>query len=323
MIFLPPDTHLARIRLHLNASAFSLAGYRGRGPILLSGGLHAIILAIALQNQNPQSWPWALLAMSVVSFFAWIGNTRRYRAIHDLPTSHIASAAQGYVELFGVGRLLDGSTVRSPVSLRACCWYHYTVEEQDSNNKWSTVEENTSIDHFLLVDATGACVISPDGAEVVSSHRKQWKESGRRYTEWLLLPEGPVYAIGEFTTHSGNVLSAADENFDVSALITEWKNTPQMLLQRFDADRDGKISLEEWGQARLAAIGEVRKRHHEQFGAQTEGVHLLRKPRDRRLFLLANEMPDNLGRRYRIWAWVHLIAFLGLGSWGLLLLGLR
>ncbi len=311
------------MRLTLNSSAFNVAGFRGRGPLLLSGGLHAIILIIALQTEDPRSWPWALLGMSVVSFFAWVGNTRRYRAIHDLPTSSIASAAQGYVELFGVGRLIEGSTVRSPASLTPCCWYHYTVEEQDSDNKWKTVEENTSIDHFLIVDDSGACVVSPDGAEVVSRERKHWSEGGRRYTEWLLLPEGPVYAIGEFTTHSGNVLSAADEKSDVSALITEWKNNPQLLLQRFDADRDGQISLEEWEQARLAAIGEVRQRHHEQFGAQTEGVHLLRKPRDRRLFLLANEMPDKLGRRYRIWAWVHLIAFLGLGAWGLILLGFK
>jgi hypothetical protein len=311
------------MRLSFNSGAFNVAGFRGRGPLLLSGGLHAIILIVALQTEDPRSWPWALLGMSVVSFFAWIGNTRRYRAIHDLPTSSITSAAQGYVELLGVGRLIEGSTVRSPVSARPCCWYHYTVEEQDSDNKWKTVEDNTSIDHFLLVDETGSCVVSPDGAEVISKERKSWQDGGRRYTEWLLLPDGPVYAIGEFTTHSGNVLSAADEKSDVSALISEWKNNPQTLLQRFDADRDGQISLEEWEQARLAAISEVRKRHHEQFGAQTEGVHLLRKPRDRRLFLLANEMPDKLGRRYRVWAWVHLIAFLGLGAWGLILLGFK
>lgn len=58
-------------------------------------------------------------------------------------------------------------------------------------------------------------------------------------------------------------------------------------------------------------------------GLQSEGVHLLRKPRDRRLFLLANEMPDTLGRRYRWWSWAHLAAFLGLGVWGLILLGVR
>lgn len=38
-----------------------------------------------------------LFAVAAVSFFAWMANYRRYRQIHDLPTSRIASAAQGYV----------------------------------------------------------------------------------------------------------------------------------------------------------------------------------------------------------------------------------
>jgi hypothetical protein len=154
----------------------------------------------------------------------------------------------------------------------------------------------------------------------VSRERKRWREGGRRYTEWLLLAGGPIYALGEFSTHGGNILSAADEIADVGALVSEWKSNPEALLGRFDADRDGRISLGEWEQARLAAISEVRERHREQSGAQVDGVHILRRPRDRRLFLLANEMPDQLGRRYRIWAWVHLAAFLGFGGWALVLL---
>ena len=41
------------------------------------------------------------------------------------------------------------------------------------------------------------------------------------------------------------------------------------------------------------------------------------------LFLLANEMPDTLGRRYRWWSWVHLIAFFATGIAALLLLGFK
>jgi hypothetical protein len=67
----------------------------------------------------------------------------------------------------------------------------------------------------------------------------------------------------------------------------------------------------------------VRKRQLEQTGRQTEGVHLLRKPRDKRLFLLSNEMPDTLGRRYLWWSWAHLTAFIGLGAWGLVWLGVK
>lgn len=295
----------------------------GRGPMLLTGGLHFVTLVIAGQFDSPEIWPWALLVMSVTSFFAWLGNHRRYRQIHDLPTSKVASAAQGYVELLGRGRLLEGSTVRCPVSLTPCCWYRFTVEEEQNDNKWSTVNQGSSIDHFLLVDDTGACVVSPDGAEVITSHHHTWREGRMRYSEWLLLPEVPLYAIGEFVTHTANAPSVSEEREDVSQLITDWKNDQENLLKRFDLDQDGAISLREWELARLQAIREVRKSHQERMGLQSEGVHLLRKPRDRRLFLLANEMPDTLGRRYRWWSWAHLVAFLGLGVWGLILLGVR
>ncbi len=305
------------------AFSFHVASRSGRSPILLTGGLHFITLIIAAQAESGAVWPWALLVMSVISFFAWLANHRRYRQIHDLPTSKVASAAQGYVELLGRGRLIEGSTVQCPVSHAPCCWYRYTVEEEQSDNKWKTVEEGASIDHFLLVDDSGACVISPDGAEVVTSHNKSWRQGSMRYSEWLLLPGATLYAIGEFVTHTANAPSASEEREDVSHLLTDWKNDQQNLLKRFDLDRDGSISLQEWELARMQAIREVRKNHQERMGLQSEGVHLLHKPRDRRLFLLANEMPETLGRRYRWWSWLHLAAFLGLGCWGLILLGFR
>lgn len=303
--------------------SFNVDSNSGRGPLLLTGGLHFIILGIAGQAESAEVWPWALLAMSVVSFFAWIGNYRRYRAIHDLPTSSVASAAQGYVELLGIGRLIEGSAIRCPISATPCCWYRFTVEEQQSDNKWKTVREGISVDHFLLADDSGQCVVSPDGAEIITDTRKTWREGSLRYNEWLLLPRVPLYAIGEFITHTGTAPSPAEERDDVSNLMGEWKRDEAALIRRFDLDGDGKVSLKEWELARLQAIREVRKRRSEELGRQSEGMHLLRKPADGRLFLLANEMPDKLGRRYRFWAWLHLTAFLGLGTWGLILLGFR
>ena len=74
----------------------SPGGTRLHGPAWLSGGLHLFILAGAAQSERPEVWPWALFAMATVSFFAWMANYRRYRQIHDLPTSRVASAAQGW-----------------------------------------------------------------------------------------------------------------------------------------------------------------------------------------------------------------------------------
>jgi hypothetical protein len=45
----------------------------------------------------------------------------------------------------------------------------------------------------------------------------------------------------------------------------------------------------------------------------------LRRPRDGRLFLIACEMPDKLGRRYALWSAAHLVIFAGAGMAALLM----
>jgi hypothetical protein len=289
-------------------------------PGWLSGAFHFIVLALAVQADNAEVWPYTLMAMSVVSFFAWLANFRRYRQIHDLPTSNAASAAQGYVELFGQAQVLPGAPVVSKLSSSPCCWYAYEIEEKGSNDKWQTVDSGRSVEHFLLVDDTGQCVVSPEGAEVLTHSHRQWQEGSYRYNEWLLLGKTVLYAIGEFSTTSAAAVAARDERADVGALLAEWKKNPQQLRDRFDLDRDGMLDIKEWELARLQAQREFRKQHAEPQSRPVEGVHLLRKPRDGRLFLLANEMPDKLGSRYRYWSWVHLVIFLGAGSAGLFML---
>ena len=276
----------------------------------LTGGLHLIILWIAAEAESAEVWPYALAAMAVVSFFAWMGNYRRYRQVHDLPTSRIASAAQGYVELFGRSVPILDSPVTAPLSNLACCWYRYCVQRKTSDNKWRTEDEGESVAHFLLVDETGQCVISPDGAEVLYTRRNSWTHGDRRYTEWLLVPQGPLYAIGEFRTTGGAHLEL-DENKEVSHLLADWKQEQAALLERFDLDRSGNLDLREWEQARLEARRHVQKQHAELHGG--EGVHLLTKPADGRMFLLAGALPEAIGRRFALWSWGHLIFFFGAG----------
>ena len=289
-------------------------------PGWLSGGAHFIIIALAIQSESAEVWPYALLANSLVSFFAWVANYRRYRQISDLPTSKVASAAQGYVELFGRAEMLPGVPVLSQLSSTSCCWYCFEIEEKTSDNKWSTVDSGKSVAHFALIDDTGQCVVSPDGAEVLTNHHKSWAHGNRRYNEWLLLPAGILYAIGEFSTSTAAAISASEERSDVSAKLTDWKTDSKKLLERFDLNRDGKIDMKEWELARLQAQREVRKHNSEIQSRSIEGTHLLCKPRDGRLFLLANEAPDKIGERYRFWSGLHLVIFIGAGSAGLIML---
>jgi len=283
----------------------------------LTGGIHLIILVIAAQDDSGALWPYALAAMAGVSFFAWIAAFRRYRQIHDLPTSKVASAAQGYVELLGRSEPIPGEPLASKLTGLPCCWFRYYVERKGSDNKWHYEDSGTSVHHFLLVDDTGECVISPDAAEVISNRKQTWTEGDYRYTEWLLLPKGILYAIGEFSTRGG-AAAELDERADVSATLGDWKRDPAALRGRFDLNRDGTLDLKEWELARLQARREVRKRHAEI--RARDGVHLLKKPADGRLFLLANELPEKLGRRFAFWSWAHLAVFFGAGTGAFLLL---
>jgi hypothetical protein len=289
-------------------------------PGWLSGAFHLVILWIAFESETGELWPYALIAMAVVSFFAWAANFRRYRQIHDLPTSRIASAAQGYVELVGRAQNIPATQVVSRLSREPCCWYHYSISRKSSDNKWKHVESGVSEDEFSMVDDTGECIVSPQGAEVLTHDHKSWSEGSYRYEESLLLPGGVLYAIGEFSTMGGAAAHEAERNesAEVGALISEWKRDRKCLHERFDVNRDGTIDMKEWERARLEAQREVRQRR--KGDPAVEGVHTLRKPRDGRLFLLANEMPDALGARYRFWSRVHLTIFFGCGSLGLVLL---
>ncbi len=281
----------------------------------LTGSLHLIILWIALESESKHVWAWALLAMAVVSFFAWMANYRRYRQIHDLPTSKVASAAQGYVELFGHSLPLPDSPVRAPHSGLACCWYSYLVERKGSDDKWETHDSGESVADFLLVDDTGQVIVSPDGAEVCYAERRTWTQGSFRYTEELLLPQGRLYALGDFSTTSADL--ALEENRDVSALLAEWKTDQPALLERFDTDRSGALDLKEWEQARLEAQREIRRRHAAE--PPPQAVNWLRKPADGRVFILAGALPEKIGRRYALWSWGHLAFLFGAGLGSLIL----
>ncbi|MBM3357848.1 MAG: hypothetical protein FJY54_08985 [Betaproteobacteria bacterium] len=283
----------------------------------LSGGVHLIIAAVALHDDTGALWPYALAAMAVVSFFAWIATYRRYRHIHDLPTSRVASAAQGYVELFGRSEQLPGVPVLSGVTGLPCCWFRYYVERRGSDDKWEYVDSGVSNAQFALVDGSGQCVISPEGAEIIGARKQAWREGDYRYTEWLFLPDDPLYALGEFRTGGGASLEL-DERADVGALLADWKRDRKTLHERFDFDRDGNIDLKEWELARLQAQREVRRSHAEL--RSRDGVHILAKPRDGRLFLLSSELPDQLGRRFAWWSVAHLLVFFGAGAGALFLL---
>lgn len=275
-------------------------------PLVLGGYL--VLLGIGAQVKSREVWVTVLALMALLAFFAWMMSLRRARAIGDMPTSRIDSAAQGYVELVGRGRHRANFTVLSRLTLLPCLWYRYIVEQRTDKNKWERVESGRSTESFILEDGSGECLVNPEHAEIVPRQKDVWYAGDYRYTEWIILMHETVYALGEFSTIGGANL---DLNLrrEVSSLLAEWKRDHKQLLARFDLDRDGQISEKEWMLARSQAQRDVKKAHNE-LRAQP-GTHLLHKPRDGRLFLISNIDPTRLTKRYTFMAWVHLVAFVG------------
>ena len=289
----------------------------GRTDWLYAGVAVYVLAAVgSLLSGTQKALQVAVVVTAVTGFLSWTAVYRRYRQVADLPTSKVASAAQGYVELFGRAELIDGVPVVSKLTGLPCCWYRYSIQRKNAENKWEFLDSGESNEHFFLADDTGRCVISPEGAEVSIRNPQSWYRGDHYYIEWLLLPKSPVYAIGEFSTMGGAV-AELDEKNDVGELLADWKADRPALLKRFDLDADGKIDMREWELARIAAQREVRMQHAEI--RSRDGMHLLQKPADGRLFLLADELPKKLAARYRVWSWAHLAAFGGACITGLLL----
>ena len=181
-----------------------LEGLKQHYVNLLTSGGHLVLLFAGWQIDSKEAWPILLGLISLISFFAWIGNQRRSRLILDTPTSRIASAAQGYVELTGRARQAHDIPLLSKLTLLPCVWYRYIIEQERSDNKgYDIVEQGTSDDTILIDDGSGQCFVDPDYAEVITSHKQVWKKGDYRYTEYLLSPLDTLYAIGEFTTLGG------------------------------------------------------------------------------------------------------------------------
>lgn len=274
--------------------------------------------------QADEFWIWTLLMLVIglacaYGIFYFI---RRARIIEDTPTSRIRSAPQGYVELKGRTRYLVGQAIEAPLSKRPCAWYRFTVERKQSNNfqsssrtSWRTVEKAISERPFECVDETGSCIVDPRGAEVHTLHKDVWyggskwpthgpdqkqawfSASDYRYTELRLHDNDPLYAIGEFRTiDPGKVHNNMSEA--ISAVLRTWKQDQSTLLERFDANGDGRIDLGEWELVREAAEKKVLEQRLEQ--APRPSINLMTKTNDfRRPYILATDSQSGLASSFK------------------------
>ena len=284
----------------------SVAEWRHDYANLALGGANLLILFVGLRLQTPTGWLISLGLIGITSFLAWFANLKRYRTVADTPTSRIASSPQGYIEVVGRGKQPPGDRLVSYLTGLPCLWYRYRIERKNGD-RWEHVESGVSQDTFGVDDGTGMVLVDPDGAEILTSRKQVSTEGGYRKTEWTLIESETIYLIGEHMT-GGGANAHLDRRADLSILLAEWKENRPALLARFDTNQDGEIDLAEWEQVRRTASEHVDQEHLDI--RLEDGIHVMRRPRDGRPFLIANREVQAVVRHYRLWSWFHLALIL-------------
>lgn len=270
---------------------------------LVSGLYVALIAAAAKLGPGPQT-RWCLAGIALLAGLAWLGSLRRARAIAELATSRIASAAQGYVELMGRASSDKDQLIYTPLGGIACIWYRYRLYSKDNaKREWRQIDSGTSSTTFDISDPTGVCTVDPDHAEVVGAEVRTSYPGSDKLVEECLFGGSTIYVLGDFSTLGGSS-SALNVREDVSALLSHWKQDRVGLHQRFDLDRNGTVDLHEWELARQLATQTVERQHREI--RQQPGVHVLRAPEDGRLFLVSALSPQALRNHFLRWSVFHL-----------------
>ncbi len=289
-----------------------LADLRDRYRQALTSASYLGLLAFGLHLGQALGWMICLGLMALVGLLAGASTYRRARAIADIATSRIGSAAQGYVEVVGRAKAVASELILSPYSNTACIWYRYRVYSRDNpRSEWREIDSGSSTATFELSDGTGACRVDPEYAEVMSPERRVSHRDGDKLIEEMLFAGSLIYVLGEFSTvHGGHAATSVRE--DVGALLASWKQDPVQLKKRFDLDGDGQIDLHEWELARRLATKTVERQHREL--RNLGELNLMRAPAHGRMFLISTLSPQQLRRRYLWWSALHLgVAAAGLG----------
>ena len=260
----------------------------------------------------------ALIAGGVFSFFGGFKQLARKRLIENTPRSKVRSLAVGPVEVHGKARSIY--KLQTPFTQLPCVYFAYEIQEYKKSGKssrWVTILKGSSEGvEFMVEDETGAVAVDAKGAEVVvpedhvftnswgsslpsgcadylASHGQSTHaffglvERSLRFKESCVMEGDPLFVFGFATPRKDSRLDAKTALIE---RLREIKRDPR-LMARFDTDRDGQVSPEEWERARKLVEAEVVR----SLPAESPAL-VLRNHVDHRMMIADRSEADLLGK---------------------------
>jgi hypothetical protein len=244
----------------------------------------------------------------------------RKRAIDNVPRSRLRSVAMGFAEVSGVA--LHRTPVMAPYSGISCVVYRYLAEEEDDRDRrsgWRTIESGQSADWFVLDDGTGTIVVDPDGADLhlgrdyrTIERADGWFGRRRRYTEWRLHPGETACVVGTVRRVRSLV---SEQRAALHDRLREVKEDP-VRLRAFDANRDGRIDTEEWGNVVRVVRQEVTAEAAAKEPARPMDELLLGKGEAEKTFLISDRSERDIVKALAWKAGLLLLSGAGLAGTG-------
>ena len=281
---------------------------------------------------EPAALDWlpaaAVAALGIVALQRFRRALEMLSWIQAAASARCRSASQGYVELTGTARNIPGPPIVAPLSRRDCVWYAFQTSGRAQDDTAPISRESGRSDAlFHLEDASGRCIIDPEGATVYPPHDETWFGDTRRPTlrsfgwklEWMgwlfrgmryheqrIEAGDRLYALGEFESLHEDHRNTLEH--ETAAILAAWKRDPRQMAA-IDDNGDGRIDADEWEAAREAALRQAALKLHAE-GDTPQPLHLLRKPRNgRQPFIIAGCDEATLLRRMRRRALLHAATF--------------
>jgi hypothetical protein len=225
---------------------------------------------------NHLAWVQVVSAMASLPFL-WqaMRNLKLARILEDTPTSSIAHAQQGLVEVKGKTFSKAKNTLYVPMLEVPCVWYRFQAFYEHEHAGESDITFQESRQRIYLKDSTGECAIDPWQAEIMPKRTKRRIETGVTYQFSWIGVEEYLYVIG-------------------------WLDTLHPMPQTKD----------ELVRNKLSENPHLPRR----YGQLTEPENLLKKPPHKELpFFIGANIEKRLSRRFRRLAIDWFLSFCAIG----------